>query len=336
MTFPCPAVRLRKFWFVALGSILVFGSLTYAWVKAQNQMLVRERVSDVQLVTEDIPRFWKAFDQAQTASDPATVFEREYLEPGTVGLKDLTAYAPLDGEALAEAVRSKPKYFKAIRTNTLNLAKDDQVLSSIKTHFENLQKLYPPAKFQDVYFLIGVLNTGGTSSARGLLLGTEMNARDPNTPIEELSPWLQDNTGSLQDLPFLVTHEEIHALQAFAGNGDDTGKNLLWKSLQEGGADFLASLATHEKPHGAYFKYGLEHERDLWREFSMVMDRSDLSSWLYNGDKSKSHPADLGYFIGYRILEAYYNQMPDKQKAIAELLAIRDPEAILKDSGYNP
>jgi hypothetical protein len=66
------------------------------------------------------------------------------------------------------------------------------------------------------------------------------------------------------------------------------------------------------------------------------MDGTDISQWIYNGDRSTSRPADLGYFIGYRILEAYCKRMPDKQKAIAEMLAIRDPVAILRDSGYTP
>jgi hypothetical protein len=45
-------------------------------------------------------------------------------------------------------------------------------------------------------------------------------------------------------------------------------------------------------------------------------------------------PADLAYFIGYRIAEAYYRKTPDKAKAIADILNCGDPEKFLQQSGY--
>ena len=56
--------------------------------------------------------------------------------------------------------------------------------------------------------------------------------------------------------------------------------------------------------------------------------------WLYNGNSSKDRPADLGYFIGYRICEAYYNQAEDKEKALNEILKINRFKKLLKKSGY--
>ena len=160
----------------------------------------------------------------------------------------------------------------------------------------------------------------------------------PSPRANRCSPWLKANTGSLEDLARLVVHEAVHTLQFLAGAIETLempGKSLLWKSLQEGGADFVTTIATGQEPPSPFFKYGLVHKHDLWLEFSSVMADTDISEWIYNGDRSTNRPADLGYFIGYRILEAYYNRMPDKQKAIAEILAIRDPEKILAESGYN-
>jgi hypothetical protein len=300
-------------------------------------MVIRDHAGDVRFITDDLVRFWQAFDQAQTASNPANIYQREYLEPGSVGLHDFSQINEFDAGSLAKAVASYPKFFAAIRHNTLALTRDDRIQSQIKTHFENLKRLYPPAQFQDVYFVIGTLNSGGTVSIHGLLIGTEINARDASTPIGELSPWLQANTGSLENLARLVVHEAVHTLQHLTGTSLEVeGRSLLWKAIMEGGADFVTTLATGQEPPSPFFKYGLEHEHDLWQEFSSVMDGTDISEWIYNGDRSTTRPADLGYFIGYRILEAYHNRMPDKQKAIAEMLAIRDPEKILATSAYNP
>jgi Predicted Zn-dependent protease (DUF2268) len=302
-------------------------------------MVIRDRVGDVRFITDDLVRFWQAFDQAQTVPNQAIIYQREYLELGTVGLQDFSQINEFNASSLAEVVDSYPNFFRAIRNNTLSLTRDHRIQSQIKTHFENLKRLYLPVQFQDVYFVIGALNSGGTVSVNGLLMGTEINARDASTPIEELSPWLQANTGSLEDLARLVVHEAVHTLQFLAGaieTPEMPRKSLLWKSLQEGGADFITTLATGQEPPSPFFKYGLEHEHSLWQEFSSVMDGTDIREWIYNGDNATSRPADLGYFVGYRILEAYYNRAPDKQKALAEMLAIRDPEAILRDSGYTP
>ena len=304
---------------------------------SQDQIVIRDHVGDVQFITDDLVRFWQAFDQAQNALDPASVYQRKYLGPGSAGLQDFAQINEFDAASIAKMVKSYPNFFAAIRSNTLSLIRDDRIQSQIKTHFENLKRLYPPAQFQDVYFVIGALNSGGTVSANGLLMGTEINARDASTPIEELSPWLQANTGSLEGLVRLVVHEAVHTLQHLTGTSlEITGRSLLWKALMEGGADFVTTLATGQEPPSPFFKYGLEHEHDLWQEFSSIMDGTNISEWIYNGDRSTNRPADLGYFIGYRILEAYYNRTPDKQKAIAEILVIRDPEEILIESGYNP
>jgi Predicted Zn-dependent protease (DUF2268) len=303
---------------------------------SKTQIVIRDHVGDVQFITDDLVRFWQAFDQAQIVSDPASIYQREYLEPGSVGLHDFSQINEFDATSLTKVVASHPKFFAAIRHNTLSLTRHARIQSQIKTHFRNLKRLYPSAQFQDVYFVIGALNSGGTVSLNGLLMGTEINARDASTPIAELSPWLQANTGSLEDLARLVVHEAVHTLQYLTGSLEVEGRSLLWKAIQEGGADFVTMLTTGQEPPSPFFKYGLKHEHDLWQEFSSVMNGTDISQWIYNGDRSTTRPADLGYFIGYRILEAYYNRMPDKQKAIAEMLSIRDPEAILKDSGYTP
>ena len=300
-------------------------------------MVVRDHVSDVQFITDDLVRFWQAFDQAQTVPNQAAIYQRDYLEPGSVGLRDLSQINEFDASSLTEIVGSYSKFFAAIRSNTLSLTRNDQIQSQIRMYLENLKRLYPPAQFQDVYFMIGALNSGGTVSHNGLLMGTEINARDASTLIEKLSPWLQANTGSLEDLARLVVHEAIHTLQFLAGASLEVeGRSLLWKAIMEGSADFITTLATSQKPSSPFFKYGLEHEHDLWQEFSSVMNATDISAWIYNGERSTLRPADLGYFIGYRILEAYYNRMPDTQQAITEMLTIRDPKKILAESGYNP
>jgi uncharacterized protein YjaZ len=49
---------------------------------------------------------------------------------------------------------------------------------------------------------------------------------------------------------------------------------------------------------------------------------------------SGEKPADLGYYVGYKICEAYYNQAKDKKQAVKDILTIQDYKQFLAKSGY--
>ncbi|MBC7808379.1 MAG: hypothetical protein H7145_19775 [Akkermansiaceae bacterium] len=64
------------------------------------------------------------------------------------------------------------------------------------------------------------------------------------------------------------------------------------------------------------------------------MNGKDISNWFYQGDRAKDRPADLGYYIGYKICEAYYERAKDKNAAVRAMLETTDVAAFLKASGY--
>ena len=69
------------------------------------------------------------------------------------------------------------------------------------------------------------------------------------------------------------------------------------------------------------------------------MHGTDISRWLYNqgsANATPTHPGDLGYFIGYRIAEAYYAKQTDKAAALRDIIRITDAEDFLARSGYSP
>jgi uncharacterized protein YjaZ len=61
----------------------------------------------------------------------------------------------------------------------------------------------------------------------------------------------------------------------------------------------------------------------------------DFSRWLYNQARATAEwPADLGYYVGYKIAEAYYARASDPRQAIREMLRIEEPQKFLARSGY--
>jgi hypothetical protein len=81
----------------------------------------------------------------------------------------------------------------------------------------------------------------------------------------------------------------------------------------------------------------MAHEAEIWNEFRTVMLGADYSQWLYNqGSATGARPGDLGYFVGFRIAEAYYGRATDKLAAVREILEVRDSQMFLQQSGYAP
>src|SRR2546425_3534293 len=85
----------------------------------------------------------------------------------------------------------------------------------IRRGLTRLAALNPEARFPNVYFLIGTLSTGGTTAQSGMLIGTEQNASDRATPLDELPDWAQKNfpTHAFESLVGLVVHEAVHTQQ---------------------------------------------------------------------------------------------------------------------------
>jgi uncharacterized protein YjaZ len=64
------------------------------------------------------------------------------------------------------------------------------------------------------------------------------------------------------------------------------------------------------------------------------MNGKDAKNWLYQGADVKDKPADLGYYMGYKIIESYYKNASDKKQAVRDILEIKDFNAFLKASRY--
>lgn len=279
------------------------------------------------LITTDIENFWRAYDKA-TPENLAEVLDRDYLKPGSPGLKDFQRLRIKDADTLAQTIHTYPKYYSSIRESTLGIRAMEK---RIRASFYALKYLYPDAVFPDVYFVIGRLSSGGTISTRGLLIGTEMFARTPKTPDTELTQWHKQVTALVDNLPLIVAHELIHFQQK---HPLASRSSLLARSIIEGGADFLGELIAGDHINRHLHAYGNEREVRLWDEFRKEMDGNKLTNWLYNGSEIKDRPADLGYYIGYKIVESHYARTTDKRKAIREVLTIEDFSKFLKASGY--
>jgi len=284
--------------------------------------------ASAQLVTADIDRFWVAYDHLNhlDADHAAQVLQREYIDAGSVGLRDFVKLRIETAHQLAEWVLQHLQYYRSIRASTARVA---HFAPQIRQSFGRLHELYPAAVFPNVYFIIGRMSSAGTSSENGLLIGAEMFGGRTDTLNSGLSEWHRQVLKDMDELPGVVAHELIHFEQKMP-----EPVNLLGAAIQEGSADFLGELISGQNSNRHLYQYGDEHERELWTEFKKDMQGTNGSKWIYNGDTIKDRPADLAYYVGHKICRAYYELSPDKTKAIREILEVQDYEALLRRSGY--
>jgi len=278
----------------------------------------------MRLVTEDVARFWQAFDASET--EGAAAFDRLYLKPGTPGLQDFVENRIVSAQHLFETVQSHRRYYRSLRAATIDVSRFQK---SIQASFFALEYLYPDANYPDVTFVIGALNSAGTSSSHGLIIGLDMYGRSPDMPDQELNRWLKDVVKAISDLPYIVAHELIHFEQL-----EPKSETLLAAVLHEGSADFLGELISGRQINDLAHAFGFAHEAELWREFQQRMNGNDFKGWLYS--ESPGRPNDLGYWMGYCISRAYYDRAPDKRKAVRDILNIADFPQFLARSGYAP
>jgi hypothetical protein len=291
------------------------------------QKVIR-RPQDVKLVTTDIDHFWAAYAAAQRDTAHAeAIFRRVYFDKGSPGLRD---YAQLKMNSYADftqRILRRPQYYNSIKKTTLAIA--DQK-PRIVAAFRRFQELYPAVRLQNAYFVVGGWVSGGTATNEGLLIGADQTANGPGVNTSELSLLQRNRCAQVADMPSLLVHELVHNNQ---GPQDNT---LLSYALNEGMADFVAELVTGTLGNNARLHpYGNAHERELWAAFKQEMNGTNSSNWIANGpQETPEKPCDLGYYVGYRIVQNYYNQAADKKAALAHILTLRDPKAFLAESGY--
>lgn len=316
-----PRCRTSTAWLIVCAMALGVSS-----IQADAPALDNHDPEAAQLVTSDIDAFWNVFDR-RDSEDLTSALQRDYLDAGSAGLKAFNTLRIGGADSLAATVRKRPEYYASLRAPSQQVAAySDQ----IRAAFHRLKSLYPSALFPDVYFLIGAMNSGGTLTGSMLLIGVDMHGRSATAPLHELGEWERAVIKPIDEIPYIVAHELIHFQQHYPGSDD----SLLAQAIQEGAADFVAERIAGRHINAHLHAYGDPREQALWEEFAGEMHGNDLSHWLYQGSKSTDRPADLGYYIGYRICAAYARAMPDERTAIQGILNIDDFAAFLEASGY--
>lgn len=281
--------------------------------------------------TSDIDRFWQAYDQLETApnrEDSIKIMQAGYIDQASDFFKEFLRLRNFTAEEYVKLIAKYPRFWNSIRPLTLQISSRKAEVDAV---FQKLAAFIPDFEQPDLCFAIGALRTGGTISNKLILIGSDISAADPSVETSELSPWLKSIMGKTGDIVAMVAHESIHTQQY---NYKKT--TLITGSLKEGIADFITDLALGLNINQPIHDYAKGRECELWQQFEQDLKSGprNLKRWLYGGNSNKDQPADLGYYIGYKIAEAWYQEQPDKKKAIRTLLNQKKYNQIYKQSSY--
>lgn len=291
----------------------------------------QKNVKEIKINTQDLAKFWNAYDLLKTAptkKDSINIIENEYLYKLSKAGKSFIKLRKYSSDEFITSIKKYPKYFEDLRHKTINLEIEKTKISEV------LIKLHggiPDFKMPNVNFAMGCFRGGGTTHKGFILLGAELALADSTMNISEFNGWLYEILSKSDgDIGTLVAHESIH-IQQFNGQNN----SLLSLALHEGTADFLTKLILGKTINSITEDYGIQNECTLWNEFRHRAQYNEVSAWLFNSGSSNGRPPDLGYFVGMRICQSYYDKQMDKQKAIKFLINRGNYKKVLEEGGYN-
>lgn len=273
----------------------------------------------------DVSHFWQAYDKLPTATasaDSAAILKTYYLDVASPGLLAYVEAAHASPVNFVQAIRTHRRYLAAIRPATLRI---QQQLPGIRQAARQLKALYPAATFPSLYFAIGKFEVGGSAFPNLLYVGAELKCATTSAPLQEIRPDIRDGVVPVEATSTACIHEIIHGQQqptAFTTN--------LEGALREGAAEYVAYRLTKRLGSPAAFAYSRHCAAALRREFAQEANQPIAAKWfIATTDATGRRPGALGYVIGFRICEAYYQQAADKGAALRDIISLANMPALL-------
>jgi hypothetical protein len=272
-----------------------------------------------QIHTEDVDLFYKVYEAAG-GHPTAEQLQRDYLDAGSEGLHQLAKVRNVTGARIADTLAKQPELYSGAKRCMAVLPR---VRERVAASLHELIRLYPQARTPPVTIAVGRGKPVGVGSpVTGLQIGLEAlcSAEWMNPDVEER-------------FVHVIAHEYAHVQQVTA-LVDHDHPTVLERSLLEGAAEFAAELTSGKTGYAHFAALTQGREKQIETAFAADIDKTDLSQWVDNSTMEKGN--DLGYWVGYRIVKAYYRRAADKQQAFREILQLSDAKAFLAKSGWQP
>lgn len=276
---------------------------------------------------QDVSNFLVAFKKSKGDwTNAPSYFYRDYFSKASKALFFFQKFKiQSSSHQFAFRIEDKQKYFESIESNLQDIKSQE---NHIRAYLDKFEALYPEAIFPDIFYTVGCFNAGGTSSPFGLIIGAEMHTKTENSDLTNFNDWERKVVRDFSNLPLITIHELVHIQQ------NNNYNNLLGNAIYEGAADFVSSLICNNHINSQIHNWANQHETEVWKDFKIDMYSNNIHNWIGNAERAIDKPADLGYYVGFKICESYYNKQSDKTKAVRDILTIENWNDFYIKSGY--
>ena len=281
---------------------------------------LKQTADEAEFVFDDAHNFIRATQLIDAGAESVTTLEKEYFAKATAGLKQMVIKYPFTAEDLAEAMQQYPEKYKRIPTIVKML---EARQADFRAVYRRYKEFAPDVVFPPTYFLVDRHRGIGSGSPDGQLITIESKTDESIGRIETL-----------------LVHELTHFQQLLWAGSDEfyalfgPKKSLLGLTIREGAAEFIADRTTNRMTQEDARVYVIENEREIWSRFQKQMMGDETADWMWSSPADPDQPRDVAYAFGARIVEAYYENAPDKRKAMQEIFAVTDYSHFLEKSGY--
>ena len=312
---------------IPLVFILLVSGVTRKCIAQDNYKIYRQ----------DVLNFWEAYDSLLPGVDTTEIFERLVINRATAPFKQFIRKSNITAKNYTLQTRRFPKFYRSLRASTLKLIDSEKETRSLVAR---LQKIYPGFVPADICIGIGNFKTGGTiyvdKKIRLVYIGLEFQGLDSSTIISEFNATMKEYFSGSNFFRTII-HELVHVQQETHGSRvarSFHGDKLVHSVLREGIPTFVAKLVYPSGNDGTYVEYGLQHEIELKVKLKTQLWQPDTKYWLYNSNSTSGQPTDLGYFMGARIANSYYEKYRRNPYVIRQIIEIEQIEKFIDKSGY--
>jgi hypothetical protein len=273
----------------------------------------------IEIQTEDVTRFYALYE-ATDGRPTAEQVQRDYLDVGTPGLRHLAQVRNVNAENIARALETQPRLYTNARACLEALPR---IRERLARTFDNLLELYPEAARPPVTILVsrgrpvGIAGPGDGVQVALEAMCSDVAARFLGADIDDR-------------FVNLIAHEYVHVQQP----PERENPTVLQRALEEGVAEYIGELIAGGVSNVAVHASARGRELEVETRFVGDLDKTDLSAWFDN--TTADDVGQLGYWVGYRIARAYYQNATDKRAAVREMMHITDAHAFLERSDWRP
>ena len=286
--------------------------------------------------TADADRFAAIFNSTN-GRPTGEQLQKGYLDPGSYGVRVFTPDRIIDAQHLATTVAKRSDFYTRAVKTCLPIIKD--TTAELRATYLAFHGLFPDRPLPRLYLVVGADNSGGTAGPGAQVLGLETLCGLADTP-EKLREIVRG----------FYAHETVHTFQSDS-SWEASGDSLLRGVLTEGAADFIATLVTGRQMDPARAAWAAPREAELWRQFKadLAITRgvqwrtrrygtpvaASFDRWIGNyGSAPPGWPVEVGYWMGQRIWQRWYDRQLDKRAALRAMLTLVDPAAVLAEGRF--